>query len=1079
MPFNVSGNPPPVQIPLDVFSGLVSEIPAMNLPSGVSPDCYDMAFRPGSTFSRPALQKVFASSFGNVSVTYAKSYVDDMGVIRNLYLDSAGNLWVENLNTSPGTVTLLTTTTPATYAKSITAFGREYIAISDGLHGQEVPLQYDGTNLDRVTQDGPGGTPTVANLLIPATTMADSLAGGKSIIRSSNIVTVATAAPHGLQVGYLAQVSKVSAQPVNFIYSIVINNQDNPGVATITTGMGSPLAPAPHGLAAGNFVALLYVGPTVIGTAAAALASRTGQVVTFSLTGHGLNEGAVIQTTGFADTTFNSTFTVASVIDVNTFTAAQVDADAGVTTGGTVSLVWPQTGPSVNSLWEVIACPTDSSFQVAIEYTDGTWSATGAVFFPWDRTAYVSSVPTPTTFTYLDYGPDGTSSDLGTVTPTGQVAPGIHQMQILFLTRQGYTTAPSPPVQFIANGDQYLTVTNIPIGPSNVVARILAFTGASGAEFFYIPDPAIVNSQQVSTATQINDNTTTSVTLDFSDVTLFNALGISTQGNNLAGQIVLDSALGFAFFGERLITYGQRNRIQNFLNFGFDGGYFPSAPTIPTGWLPAGSPAAPGGALATGHYGQGWQFAGSGSIYQGAYLDGYGAPILTPNTQYYFRAWLKGVGATATLTISFPTTSPLVTITATITGTSATGSWVEAAFSAKTPSSIPPDTIISLSGTGGGLIDEMSVIFSQTPYLDMVFFGSYVDNPEGFNGLTGRFGPSDDTRKIMTVGIIRGTMYVLTRDPAGRLHAIPDNGVTQPAGWTVEEVSATCGVLSTFGLTVSQADDATAGGGEEWMAWASASGARIFGGNQPWIISREIYPNWDAINVGAYLKVWALNDPTAKRLYFGVPTGAVAGSSPVVLATTPNIILHVDYKNLNTAEEIAEAAPVHLSFSGKLMARDRARKWCPWRIPANGGALIYRSVGGLLYSIFFAGNGMDLGVGTACGNVFNLCDNKLTDDCLGQIFPYYTTYAFTSAEGEQGLQLGGQRHMVSYLQWNVDGIGNIKVTPLVNTITNPWPIQAVIPMRQDPQYDDEWGGGMASGQRVFLRFAAFPVGSNP
>jgi len=36
--------------------------------------------------------------------------------------------------------------------KSITAFGRQYVAISDGLHGQEVPLQFDGTNWDRAEE---------------------------------------------------------------------------------------------------------------------------------------------------------------------------------------------------------------------------------------------------------------------------------------------------------------------------------------------------------------------------------------------------------------------------------------------------------------------------------------------------------------------------------------------------------------------------------------------------------------------------------------------------------------------------------------------------------------------------------------------------------------------------------------------------------------------------------------------------------------------------------------------------------------------------------------------------------------
>src|ERR1700748_1168717 len=76
---------------------------------------------------------------------------------------------------------------------------------------------------------------------------------------------------------------------------------------------------------------------------------------------------------------------------------------------------------------------------------------------------------------------------VGTVTPFGQAAPGIHQVRQSFLTRQGFLTRPSPWAQFIANGGQYLQISNLAIGPSNVVARIIEFTGALGALFYYIP----------------------------------------------------------------------------------------------------------------------------------------------------------------------------------------------------------------------------------------------------------------------------------------------------------------------------------------------------------------------------------------------------------------------------------------------------------------------------------------------------------------------------------------------------------------------------------------------------------------
>src|SRR6185312_7071248 len=107
------------------------------------------------------------------------------------------------------------------------------------------------------------------------------------------------------------------------------------------------------------------------------------------------------------------------------------------------------------------------------------------------------------------------------------------------------------------------------------------------------------------------------------------------------------------------------------------------------------------------------------------------------------------------------------------------------------------------------------------PYLDTVAFGSYVNNPEAFDGLTGKFGAGTDTHKLMDFGIVRNALYLLTEDPGGRLHETVDNGVTEPSGWQVSEVGANCGMLSAFCLTKSQADDGTASGGEEWFAWAS------------------------------------------------------------------------------------------------------------------------------------------------------------------------------------------------------------------------------------------------------------------
>lgn len=1154
MSFNVVGA---VEVPLTVFGSLVTEMSPIDLPEGVSPDNQDVVYVPGGVASRPCLQKVFATPFtGTQAVTYGKSFVTKSGNIFNLFMDATGKLFVEDFTNTPGAWTLIYTAAAGTqYAKSVTAFGREYIAFSDGLKGTDLAIQWDGTNIDPVTQDGPGAPPAVASISLPAVSMLatggptvinltecdpaspnpngsfshincftnTNIAGivavgsvvtiagnasgamnqsnlsviavyaqptglnlfvvsaylpagtvfglggtatvstGVTMTRANNVVTVTTNGAHQLQPGYQAQITGVPQQAVGTsISSVKIDNENLPGLATFTMASA-------HGLVPGIFVSISGVVAVNVGTGISNIV-RNGNIVTVTMSAaHGLSPGAVVTLSGVGVSSFNTTVPVLQVVSTTVFTFAQVDADA-TSSGGTVALNWPIPQSTTPTYFQVQAVPSATTFQVAISYSDGTWGAGGTVSYAWDGTFAVLTVPNSTTFTYKQYGPNATATTVGMVTPFGQAAPGLHQCQVLFLTRNGYITRPSPPVQFFANGGQYISVSQIPLGPNNVVARILAFTGAGGAYFFYIPAIPQVNGQPVGTSTQINDNTTTGILLDFSDNTLFAGLGISTPGNTVANQIVLDSAIGFGYYSSRLLTWGQRSRIQNFLNMGFNGGALPSFPTLPAGWTPGGSGA--GGALALGvgpGGGASWQQTGVGSLFQGAYQDAYGAPILTPNTLYRVRAWIKNVGPTFSFTIS--SVSSGFSTTATMIGNSSTGSFVEGVFSAATPASIPSDMILTMSTTGGGsYISAISICYADktagssnpTFFLDQILYASYVNNPEAFDGLSGKFGAVNDIRKMMDVGIIRNTLYLFTRDPSGRIHATNDNGSTEPAGWTVSEVAANCGLLSIFCLTKSQADDASGGGGEESLAWASASGARIFDGSQPWKISQEIQPDWDSLNPAFAPNVWAVNDPNARVIYFGVQFVGVGKIYPV------------NYRELDTPYQIAMAAPYHPSFSGHLIATDNTRKWTRWNMQMAGAALMYRVGPTKLSLVLFSNN--------PTGNVYTLNPAKLTDDDLGQMNPYYTTYFFPDRIQEamlrdaQGQPLGAHRKLLQYLTAFISGTGLINITAYPQSLSNPWPLTCQRTLAAAPTYDLEWTGGSAMGQRIAIKFASAPNG---
>lgn len=1041
MSFNVAGS---VELTLGTFGGLVTETPSFNVPEGVSPDNGDVVFTPGGVDSRGGLRRIFTVAFG--APVWAKSFVLPNGNIQNLFLDSQGGMWWEDLTNAPGIFNSFYVTTPGSYAKSITAFGREYIALSDGLHGLDVPIQWDGVNVDPVSQDGPGSPPTVASITLSAVTMS----GGTSMTRAANVVTVSTATPHGLQIGYQAQITGIPTAAVGgTITGIVINNEDLPGIATVTTS-------GAHGLVPGLFVSIRGVAQVAVGGGISSIARAGGVVAVVTASGHNLSPGAVVTVAGVADVSFNTSVPVLTVVSATSFTYAQTDADA-TSSGGTISLNWPIPARSTPTYFQVQSVPTTTTFQISIAYSNGTWGAGGTVSYAWDGTFFVLAVPTSTTFTYRQYGPNATAATAGKVTPFGQASPGIHQCQVLFLTRNGYTTRPSPPVSFIANGGQYISVSNIPVGPPNVVARILAFTGAGGANFFYLPVPAMLGGQVVSTATQINDNANHGVTLDFSDNTLFAGLGINIPGNNLPNQIVLDGALGFGLYGSRVITWGQRNRIQNLQNMGFEGGVAPSSPLVPTGWQATGG--FPGGAFTTTGVAGGvaWQTNGGGSIFQSFYQDAYGAPIGTAKLIYAFRAYIAGNGESATLRISSASTG--FSTSATINGTSVNG-WKQADFDAVMPDTIPSDMILTLSGSAGAVVDAMSVIYASTPFLDTILYGSYIDNPEAFDGVSGKFGPANDTRKIMDLGIIRNSLYLFTRDPSGRIHGTNDNGVTEPVGWTISEVAANCGLLSAFALTKSQADDSTAGGGEEWLAWASASGARIFGGDQPWKLSQEIQPDWDTINHAALTTIWALNDPVSRVLYFGLPIGS---------ATTPNLIYPMDYKGLDTPYEIAMSPPYNVSASGHLVAKDNARKWTRWHLAMHGASLLYRELTAL--SPVLLGN----------INLYVLDPLKLTDDDYGQINPYYTTYFFGGGQVESilkdqtGQPLGYQRKLLQYLTALFSGTGIGTITAYPDALSSPWPLVCTRALISNGRPLMEWAGGNVIGHRIALKFSSAPA----
>ena len=292
---------------------------------------------------------------------------------------------------------------------------------------------------------------------------------------------------------------------------------------------------APHGFQVGFQVNVLNAGAAIGGGISAISRDGNGVVTVTTTDPHGLPIGALVQILGVTnpDASFNTSYVgvpVASVLSPTSFTYQQ---------GGTA---------------------------------EASSAGTGDVYDVWDGTFFVQSVPSPTTFTYENIGPNDQTNASGTATVVGQLSPGAHGIVQMFLTRQGAITKPSPPVIFYANGGQQALVSNLAIGPPNVVARLIGATGAGGDNYFTIPATPQVGGTITGTWLVIPDNSSTSAVIDFSDNTLFAGIAIDQIGNDLFDQRLLIAPVGFFSYSSRLFPWGDYNSIQNLLNLTFGGG---------------------------------------------------------------------------------------------------------------------------------------------------------------------------------------------------------------------------------------------------------------------------------------------------------------------------------------------------------------------------------------------------------------------------------------------------------------------------------------------------------------------------
>ena len=462
------------------------------------------------------------------------------------------------------------------------------------------------------------------------------------------------------------------------------------------------------------------------------------------------------------------------------------------------------------------------------------------------------------------------------------------------------------------------------------------------------------------------------------------------------------------------------------------------------------------------------------AIVQPAYQDAYGAPILLPTTLYKLRLYtLYGNVPSGALFMQIYSASQGTLAFASIAfnGTSFNG-FQTIQFSAFTPATVPDDAVLLLylANVPMGFavsVAEISLVYSQQPYTNNVAFVSYALNPEGFAQTTGLLGSADDPSRIQCFSLQRNTTLLKT---AAGTHTFQDN-TSEPNQWVVNNLSRSVGACS-----IRAGDPGQFGTGdaaEDWDVTANQNGLYLFGGGEFWKISQELdkgdsaqtVPTWEDINWAAQHTLVVKNDPRSHRIYILAPING---------ATQPNIAWVLDYKEMDTVNDLANSPSLKIGITGKQLSTDKTRKWSRWNVAANSAEILVRP--GNQKTMCFAGGTRN---GKAYGNLYSLSSSNLTDDDYGQIFPYYVTYGFVNHEMEQMLGLGTGRKLVRKITAFMAGVGYVSIIPLVNSLQNPLPATTKRLLSTDTNpatlqnQDLEWTLGVR-GERIFFRIQVEP-----
>lgn len=1075
------------------------------------------------TFSIYAVQiKVFLTPNPAPSFNYIKTFAETGGEVLTMVLGSDGVFYQEDAINNPGVLTAVATNVlPNSFAQSATVDDREFIAVSNLQNGTDIPRTYTPPNFDRLSQVGPGAPPSASsssasNTIVSITqppVKSDPVEPGhlSGILWSAgpgstavgNVLTIYYAGTNNLAVAdpdvvigagvQLAAIdpAQFAGQTVNGDYIIQSVGQGVPPGAAQARWYFTVIMPSSQSINQANHIE-------------AHAPTGTYQVTTATLTAAAqvpnLEVGGTLQIsgTGGAPTAgYDGSFTVTATPNASQLQITSTQLSGNVATygfnlitgtnpvlGQIISITGTLNGNGIfNVANQAISAVSVGSFSITLSgpnVSSAPETGSGIIFgtiFQFDPLVIVGN------------------RTGGNLVTTGIIAAGVRKACYSFLTRNGFLTQPSPIVTFdVTTGAANLQMSNILTGPPNVIARVIHLTAANGGNFYNIPEPVPVNTNGTvvtSTSTWINDNTSTSITLSFSDGVLLAADEIDIQGNNLFENIELGSSVALIPFAQRIFAIGEQNKITNLLNYSFDGGVLPSG--APAGWTVDPTNGAGGSVVSSPIFGNAYQILNSsgitqaiyGMITQNAFEDEFLVPIINASVTYSVRATAQvptgASGGNLVVDLFSPSFNKIFgSFQQALSGIASTMQIFTGTLLTTVFAPVPSDLLIRIYATNipNGvrvITDRIEPFPTETPNLNVQVIGSYVEAFEQFDRLTGIVKANQQNQQPVVSGFVLSNNFYLVK--TGSMVAVNNNDSTEPAFWnTPRTISQTVGAVGPY--AVSLAID-TKNSGEEWAVIANQAGAFLFQGSQPIKLSEEIQRLWNMINWIVGFTVWVQNDIINRRILFGVPLKAFQadGTVPVWFPPglftdnnpqTPNAILELNYKQLNTAGALASDVLIHRSYSGKLIASDIVRKWSIWTIKAPCAAFVQR---------LDTTTPLFLGNSDQNGKIFALIEGLLQDDG-NPINQIYATAGFMPTEAAQGMQLGITRFTFEYATMVIDGSGTVVTTVYPNTLDTPYS-HALLPNLTLPASTD---GDTElplneSGSRLFLIFSSNAVGS--